>query len=647
MMKTRLIQLAWILLWCSPFLHAEVMLPRLIQDGMVLQRGEGTRIWGRADAGETVVVTFQHNVYEVNPDGKGDWIIEFRDLVPGGPFHFNLESSLGQVIHFPEVYVGDVWVCSGQSNMVIWMKRVKYKYAEDIRNAEDPWIRHFDVPDIYDFNVVHDDFESGEWKESTPETVMDFSAVAYFFARTIRHKEEVPIGLINCAVGGTPVQSWMSEEALGDFPSELEEARKWKDSDVVEAALLKNKTSSDAWSALVENADKGLRKGKFLYANPRTDVSRWKPILLPGNFNQNTILAEPGVVWLRKEIEINSLEGMDHARLWLGRIVDANKVFINGEFVGEITYRYPPSIYDIPINILRQGTNTIVARVVVNGDEGGFIMDKPYYLELGSDKIGLDGEWKAKQFTVAQDAPSTVFVQWKPLGLYNGLVAPLTPYNIRGAIWYQGEANTHDPGNYAAMFKRMIVDWRTHWHAQPDFPFLFVQLANLGEPPEQPGDDNWALLREAQADALVLPQTGMAVSYDVGEWNDIHPLDKKTVGYRLSLCARSIAYGEPVIYSGPQYVSHTREGGKLRVTFTDTGDGLVPTGTGAVNGFAIAGPDGVFHWADGSVEGDSVVLHSPEVPVPVHVRYAWAMNPAAANLTNSAGLPAPPFRTDR
>lgn len=646
-MKTWFIRLFWILLWCSPLLHAEITLPRLIQNGMVLQRGEGTRIWGRADPGESIVVTFQDTVYQVEPDGNGGWLVEFIDLFPGGPFHLILESSLGQVIHFPEVYVGDVWVCSGQSNMVIWMKRVKYKYAEDIRNAQDPWIRHFDVPDIYDFNEVHDDFESGEWMGSTPETVMDFSAVAYFFARNIREKEEIPVGLINCAVGGAPVQSWMSEEALADFPSELQEARKWKDPDVVEAALLKNKTTSEEWSRLVENADRGFRKGQFLYANPRTDVSGWQQVVLPGDFRQNAILAEPGVVWLRKDIEIDTLEDVEHARLWLGRVVDANKVFVNGEFVGEITYRYPPSIYDIPLNILRKGTNTVVARVVVNGDDGGFITDKPYYLELGSRKIGLEGTWKAKQFTVAQAAPSTVFVQWKPLGLFNGMVAPLTPYNIRGAIWYQGEANTHDPENYAAMFKRMILDWRGNWHAGPDFPFLFVQLANLGEPAEQPGDDNWALLREAQADALVLPQTGMAVSYDVGEWNDIHPLDKKTVGYRLSLCARGIAYGEPVICSGPQYVSHVREGANMRVTFAHTGDGLMPAGCCAVQGFAIAGADGVFHWADGTVEADSVLLHSAAVPEPVHVRYAWAMNPAAANLTNSPGLPAPPFRTDR
>lgn len=636
-----------ILLWIPALVSGEITLPRLFQDGMVLQRGEASQIWGRADPDETLKVNFQDECYYATGDKSGNWRIVFKELRAGGPFTLSIEGGHGEDILLTDVYVGDVWVCSGQSNMELSMKRLKFAFPEEIASARNERIRQFVVPDHYDFNVVRTDLDSGEWSGSTPQSVLDFTAVGYFFAKYIQASEDIPIGLVNAALGGAPVQAWMSEEALSAFPSDLEEAHKWADPALVASTLKRNDENSRQWYALVEKADRGTKDGDFLYADPSTDVSEWEEIRLPGTFDQGSIKAEPGLVWLRKDFAIDELDDSDPKRLWLGRIVDADKVFINGQFVGETTYQYPPRIYELPDGLLREGMNTLVVRVVVNGADGRFIEDKPYYLDLGSRRIDLRGNWRATQYSVEEPAPSTVFVRWKPLGLYNAMIAPLTDFNVKGVIWYQGEANTHEPDRYENLFKTMIRDWRAKWYKGGELPFLFVQLANLGRPPEEPGTDGWAELREAQTRVLELPHTCMAVSYDLGEWNDIHPLDKKTVGYRLSLCARSQVYGESdLISSGPTYRSHVREGDALRVFFENTADGLVPKKPGKVHGFAIAGEDGEFHWATGTVEGDSVVLTSPHVSAPVDVRFAWAMNPATANLKNSAGLPAVPFRTD-
>ena len=630
-------------------LAAELSLPRLFQDGMVLQRGEGTRIWGTVDSGSMVTLRFQDKTYRTDVGDTGEWEITFDQLHPGGPFTLGLSASCGDAVEMAQVYVGDVWVCSGQSNMVLPMDRVRFTYPEEMSAGPRPHIRQFLVPERFDFHGPRTDLESGTWVGCDRESIRDFSAVGYFFAKYIHQAQGVPIGLIKAALGGSPVQSWMSEKALADFPEDLSEARLWADNARVQAALDGNRRRSAEWEALVNEADQGYVDGDYLWADPQTSTDGWEPIQLPGEFNQGSIRPLPGAVWLRKEFQVDGPVGADQARLWLGRIVDADRVFLNGRLIGETTYRFPPRIYDVPEGLLLEGTNTLVVRVVVNGNDGQFITDKPYYMEIGDKRIGLQGTWLARQVTVDRDAPETVFVRWKPMGLYNAMIAPLTKLSVRGVIWYQGESNAANPGPYADLFQTLILDWREKWYRGKDLPFLFVQLANLGPPPEQPpANDNWAALRAAPAEPLQLPKTAMAVAYDVGEWNDIHPLDKKTVGYRLSLGARAIAYGESGLpHRGPQVLEVQPQGGVLRVTFRHTAGGLLHRGEGAVRGFAVAGADGIFHWATGTVSGDTVVVRCPEVPDPLHVRYAWAMNPSGANLVNSAGLPAVPFRSGR
>ena len=634
------------------FAHAELRLPRLFQDGMVLQRGDHTQIWGWGDEGAKIQVELKGEHYQTIVDDEGKWSLVFNHLDACGPVEMLVSSGV-ENITLKDIYIGDVWVCSGQSNMELTMDRLKYRFPEVIASSANPLIRHFEVPDRYDFKGPQADLEGGFWVAADPEKLLRFTAVGYFFARQIQTEEGIAIGLLNASLGGSPIQSWMSEDALQSFPDDLKEAKRWADDDLIKSTISREAEESTRWYAELAKLDPGIDGSAFKWADPETDTDDWRLFSLPGSFEQNGLQPGPGVVWLKKEFEVTTEQaetvGM---KLWLGRVVDADKAFLNGTFIGEVTYQYPPRIYDVPEGVIHPGRNTLMVRVVVNGDSGKFFTDKPYYLQVGDERVCLEGDWLAHRSYIDRPAPSTTFIRWKPEGLYNGLIAPLTRFAIKGAIWYQGESNTgRAPELYQEMFETMVQDWRSKWVGGEAFPFFAVQLANLGEPAEngEPADDNWAIVREEQYAASQLPNSGIALIYDVGEWNDIHPLDKETVGKRLALCAEAIAYGRSdVLYRGPEYVEHKVVNGKLVVTFTLTAAGLKTRNGQAVGGFVIAGADGVFHWAQGKIEGnDTVVLWSKDVPEPVNVRYAWAMNPSNANLYNSAGLPAAPFRTDK
>jgi len=334
------------------------------------------------------------------------------------------------------------------------------------------------------------------------------------------------------------------------------------------------------------------------------------------------------------------------AKILLGRIVDADSVFMNGKFIGNTTYLYPRRRYDIPTDVLKEGENIVVIRVINNTGIGGFVLDKPYEIDTDKDTVDLKGDWKFKVGDIMPSLASQTFIRWKPLGLYNAMIAPLLNYKIKGSIWYQGESNADRPIEYRKLFPAMINDWREKW-GEGNFPFLFVQLPNFMEAKSEPSESNWALLREAQLMTLSLPKTGMAVTIDIGEWNDIHPVDKLDVGNRLALAAEKIAYGENnIVYSGPIYKSMKVEGNKIVLTFDHVGSGLMAKGGGELKYFSIAGKDKKFVWAKAKIENNKVVVWSDKVMNPVAVRYAWADNPAGANLYNKEGLPASPFRTD-
>ncbi len=621
-------------------MQAQVRLPRLINDGMVLQRNAEVKIWGWASKGEQISLSFLSDTYEAKADNNGNWVINLSDLKAGGPYKMSISGK--NSIALEEVYVGDVWLASGQSNMELPMFRVESMYKNEVATASNSGIRFFQVPQTYNFNEPKQDLEGGEWLPVTPENIRQFSAVAYFFAKNLNERYKVPVGIINSSLGGSPAEAWISEESLKKFPEYSNEAIRYQNASFRDSIEKSDSERINSWYGKSTEGDLGIAED---WKEENLNVSDWSQMEIPGYWADYSLGQKNGVVWFRRKFKIPEHLTNQSPKLLLGRIVDADSVFVNGSFIGNTTYQYPPRRYQVPANILKAGENTISIRVTNVGGRGGFVEDKPYKLVFENSEINLAGEWNYKLGVEMPPLRGETFIRWKPLGLYNAMIAPLTNYTIKGVIWYQGESNTDTAGEYRDLFSSLIRDWRKQWDLG-DFPFLFVQLANFMKAKNEPGDSNWARLRDAQLKSLALPQTGMAVAIDVGEWNDIHPLNKKTVGDRLAQAARKVAYNEEVVAGGPIYSSYTRKGNSIVISFNDVGKGLMIKNGNKLKHFAIAGKDHQFVWANAKIQGDKVVVSSPNVENPVAVRYAWADNPEGANLYNKAGFPASPFRTD-
>ncbi|WP_205510552.1 sialate O-acetylesterase [Longitalea arenae] len=622
---------------------AQVKLPRLISDNMVLQRDTKLTIWGWASVGEKVNIRFNNKNYGTITGADSSWSVVLPAQKAGGPYEMEISGS--NRILIKNILIGDVWVCSGQSNMELPMERVKEKYAAVIAQATNPAIRQFNVATTYDFQKARKDYESGSWQAADPQSVLQFTAVGYFFAKALYEKYQVPIGLIKASVGGSPAEAWLTENALKAFPRHLETLANFKRPSFIDSIRNRDKQIRDNWYQQIWAGDKGLHDTRPWY-DPAANTSNWKTMPVPGFWDDHGLKGVNGVVWFKKEIEVPASMTAKPAKLLLGRIVDQDSVFVNGRFAGTIGYQYPPRRYELPAGLLQPGKNTIVVRVINNAGRGGFIPDKPYKLTAGGDTVSLIGDWQFALGTTAAPLPSATFFQYQPTGLFKAMVSPMLNYRIKGVIWYQGESNAGRPVEYRSLFPAVINTWRQEWK-QGNFPFLFVQLANYMEPKDEPGESSWALTREAQLKTLALPNTGMAVITDAGEWNDIHPLNKEDVGKRLALWAQKQAYGDKkVVYSGPLYESMKIAGNKVILHFTSTGSGLMAKGGKPLKYFAIAGADKKFVWANAAIEGNRVVVWSDQVPAPVAVRYAWADNPEGANLYNKEGLPASPFRTD-
>lgn len=620
---------------------AQVRLPKLTGDGMVLQRNAPVRIWGWAGSREKITVAFKDSAYQTVADDKGEWEILLGKFNAGGAYTMTIEASNTLIIK--NILIGDVWICSGQSNMELPMKRVAPLYEAEIASADYPQIRYFEVPKTYNFNEPQTDVASGQWTATDPNTVLDFSAAAYFFAKEIYDRYQIPVGLINTALGGSPVEAWISEDSIRRYPDCFAELQRFKDPLFIRQIQAEDRQRTENWYGEARLKDQGYASSPWHAENlPAAD---WSEMNVPGYWAEENGRPVNGVMWFRKEIDLPAAVSGKQGKLLLGRIVDADSTFINGQFVGTVSYQYPPRRYDVPAGVLKEGKNTLAVRVVSNAGRGGFVEDKPYRLELGNQTIDLRGAWQYKAGVQMEALRGETAVRWKPSGLYNAMIAPLLNYPIKGTVWYQGESNTAKPAEYRDLFATLINDWRSKWH-QGDFPFLFVQLANYMEAKPQPSESNWAALRESQLKTLSLPNTGMAVAIDIGEWNDIHPLNKKDIGKRLALAARKQAYGEnDIVYSGPVYESMKTEGNKIILTFSHAGSGLTMKGD-ELHAFAIAGKDNRFVWAKARIEGGNhVIVWSDEISDPVAVRYAWADNPENANLYNREGLPASPFRT--
>ncbi|TFG44588.1 MAG: hypothetical protein E4H43_00130, partial [Bacteroidia bacterium] len=628
------------------FVQANVKLPVLVSDGMVLQRDTKIIIWGWASPGEKVQVKFNKKTAGTLTDPDGNWKIPLPPMKEGGPYTMEVKGN--NTIIISNILIGDVWFCSGQSNMVLNMERVKEKYPDDIAAADFPEIRNFFIPTASDVTSIHKDLPPGKWIAASPENVLGFGAATFFFARSIYNEYRVPIGIINSSVGGTPIEAWTSEEGLKEFPKLTERIEKLKDTAYLNPIMRAARRRPEAVHRPLET-DNGMSGQKPWYDLTYIPEG-WHKFWLPGYWEDQGVKGLHGIVWFRKEINVPAQMTGKPAKLFMGRIVDADNVYVNGVLSGSITYQYPPRRYNLPAGLLKPGRNTIVVRVTNNAGKGGFVPDKPYFIVAGNDSIDLRGEWLYRVGQVFRPSPiepgtilQTVSMQNEPTGLYNTMVAPAINYRIRGVLWYQGEANSARPLEYQQLLPALINDWRKKWQ-QGNIPFLYVQLPNFMEVQYLPSESQWAELRFSQLKALSVVNTAMTVTIDAGEWNDIHPLEKKVVGERLALAARKLAYGnEKIEYSGPVYKSSVKEGDKIIIEFDHIGGGLVIKGRGDLNHFAIAGADRRFVWAEARIEDNHVIVRSDEIKSPVYVRYAWADNPESANLYNNEGLPASPF----
>ena len=644
-----MIKYAVLLLMTSIFAiyaNAQLRLPAMVSDSMILQRDRPVNIWGWWNGAGPVTVLFRGKQYIAKTDNQQRWQLQLPATPAGGPYTITIQAgNETKTIH--DVLLGDVWLCSGQSNMEFIMGKLTEKYPKEIANAANPYIREFQVTLQY---AMHPKEElNGKWRVANPANIGSFSAVAYFMVKALYDKYKVPMAVIKSTWGGTPAESWISEEGLHDFSGYLERYHFYQDSANMNAAIKRERTETSLWHSEAKAGDIGLLPENNWKMNdfPLGKVGKMQ---VPGFWEKYGLKEKDGVVWCKKQIEISSSQAAGNAWLELGMIDDADSTYVNGVWVGSNTNKYVVRKYQVPAGLLHPGTNTITVRIVDTDGNGGFIAEKKYKLQFTDSEINLSGDWQYCVGNTMSALPVASFIKMstQPITLFNAMIHPLIPYTIKGAAWYQGESNGGRPGDYRQLLTALIQDWRGRWQ-QNDFPFLVVQLANYMEIVNEPGESGWAHLREAQLQVTEdLPNVGIAVTIDIGETYDVHPLNKKEVGERLSLAARKLAYGEKrIVASGPTLATYKKLGNGIALTFGNVGSGLMAAFNQPLQQFAIAGSDRKFVWANATILNKKTILVSSDlVPNPEAVRYAWANNPKGCNLYNREGLPASPFRTD-
>lgn len=623
---------------------ANVKLPRIFSSNMVLQQGMEIPVWGWADNGERITVEFNKEIARTVADGNGKWKVKLSAQEYGGPYTMTVKGK--NIVTFYNILIGDVWVCSGQSNME-WRVDQSNNAKEEVAAANYPEIRLFTVPKTV-AQFPEDDISSGEWVECSPETIAGFSAVGYFFGRELHNSLDIPIGLLHTSWGGTVAETWTSAETIKDDPDFREMLVELQQMNLEKYKEQKLEEVKKILGGELPTEDKGMEEGKPVWSALDFNDSSWKTIKTPTYWEAQGYMDIDGIGWYRKEIQLSEDQTKSNLTLHLGKIDDSDITFINGIEIGKTENKYDEErVYTINKKYIQPGKNMIVVRVDDTGGNGGIWGDPDnQFIAIGNEKMDISGDWK---FKISKASVSAVNIgpNSYPTLLFNGMINPLLPFGIKGVIWYQGESNASRAKQYQRVFPNLINDWRNHWN-QGDFPFLFVSLANYMQPVETPSESEWAELREAQTKTLSLPNTGMAVTIDIGEAGNIHPKNKQDVGKRLALNALQIAYNKEVVNSGPMFEAADFKDGKAFITFSETGSGLeVKDKYGYLKGFTIAGSDRKFHWAKAElVDSTTVVVYSEKVDSPAAVRYGWANNPDDVNLYNKEGLPANPFRTD-
>lgn len=612
-------------------------------DHMVLQRDAPLRVWGRAEPGQPVRVQIAGRSARALAGADGRWLARLAPLQAGGPHQ--LQVSAGRERRqLSDVLVGDVWIAAGQSNMEWRLADAQDAPAEIAAAGGHPRIRHAKMPHRVSLQPLRD-APPLRWDVSSPATAADFSAVAWHFARRVQQDVDVPIGLLNLSWGGTHIETWTSPRAAAADP-ELAATVRAMPADA--AAYVQRRREVvmarvRAWQGALPLAGGG--------ADPALDDAAWPTLNVPQVWETQGLPGLDGQVWLRRHVTLTAAEAAGAATLHLGAVDDCDETFVNGQPVGTTCGWDQPRAYAVPAGMLRAGDNVIVVRITDTGGDGGLHGPAASVrLQTAAGDKPLAGRWPARVEALQplqEPGPNDL-----PGLLFNGMVNPFTPFAATGVIWYQGESNAPRAARYAQAFPRLIEDWRRQWREQGQrgrLPFYFVQLSSFGPRPPLPEGSAFAELRDAQRQTLALPGTGMAVSIDVGDADDIHPRDKRTVGERLARIALAQTYGRPMPFRGPTLKAcRTRTDGGFEVSFGDVAGGLATRGGGPLLGFAVAGEDRRFVPARAEIVGrDRVRVWSDEVKNPVAVRYAWGDTPLDASLVDGAGLPASPWRSDR
>jgi len=634
-------------------------LPAIFSEHLVVRAGRTNPIWGWAKPGAEVTVSFQGETKKTSADQAGKWRAELASAPAGGPYTLEVASG-AERITFSDVLAGEVWLCSGQSNME-WTVSMAGNPEKEIAAGDHPQIRLMNIPRVARAELQPD--VQAAWQVCRPETVKDFSAVGYYFGRDIHQHRKVPVGLVNSSWGGTVAEAWTEWSALENEPAFASFVEPYQNmlKGSPEEWQRKNQLVLD-WQKVERYQDPGNRAYFRGWADLETDETEWRDFTAPAVWREEN-MHHRGAVWYRKTVTVPKEWAGQDLTLSLGSLHDFDTTYFNGEKVGGLGKETPgawmtPRYYTIPAALVRAGErNTIATRVFVEFDLGGFTGGGPLALYPKGSAVDaglkLGGTWKyraeyAFDATVPARVPSQTCgpnTQNAPSNLYNSMIAPLAPFGFSGAIWYQGESNAERAEQYKTLFPRMIENWRKTF-ANPELPFFFVLLANYQPAQTKPVEPGWGEIREAQLEALKLPLTGVASAIDVGDDADIHPKDKQTVGRRLALAARAVIHHEKIVYSGPAFQTAKREGSQVRLLFHYTGAGLTTRDGKPLVGFAVRGvTPNEWLWADAKIQDNAVVLGHKDLPEIHEVRYAWASNPIG-NLANKDGLPALPFRAE-
>lgn len=627
-----------IMLWtvCGITTQGQVRLAQIFSDNMVLQRNVKIPVWGFAKANEKIAISFHLQTKYTNADGTGKWLVYLDDESAGGPYELVVKAT--STLRVSNILVGEVWLCSGQSNME-WTVGQSDNASMEVANATNPMIRH--IKFVHDINSVpSEEIKPSGWQVCSPKTVSDFSGVGYFYAKELQKKLNVPVGIINASWGGTNIETWISRkgfEQSEDFKAMIQNMP-----EIALDSLLKIKMTTAVKS--VET----LQKYKFttvdvpFYKEVSYDDTTWLTLQQPGVWEEQSLGPFDGVVWLRKHFTLSKAQSMLPVSLEIPAIDDNDVTYVNGVKVGQTLGWDVKRNYLLPNSILKEGDNVIAIQVTDTGGGGGIYGDSnALKLLIGGNTFELAGNWKFQVEKIQNSVSENEF----PSLCYNAMIHPLVPFAFKGVLWYQGESNATRAYEYRKAFPLLIADWRKQWNS--DFPFYYVQLATFTTKGNSNEGCSWAELREAQTEALQVSNTGMVVTTDIGNPSSIHPTNKQMVGQRLAALAFSKLYGYSMVCEGPRYQSIEFKKNQAVVTFSSIGAGLsIDKGQDTLNGFEIAGEDQIFHLAKAVLKDDEVFVYSEAVAKPRAVRYGWKGDASDANLINREGFPAVPFRTD-